>query len=161
MAVIAKWHAGVSAFFALYIIMALLIVALGLIFKADNSVFQLKAMLISLLMDMIAAIASYSVAMVFLFLTAFWILPLAAYAGLMCVYPVMMSRLKLRGITALVYTSTKDAYSSFMLGRTDLKFILVVMLYIAVSLILSMLIFKFKRKERRKLKELFKKHKAE
>ena len=69
MAVTAKWRAGITALFLLYLIMALLIVAMGLIFKAGNSAFQLKAMLVSLFMDMLAAMASYSVAMVFLFLT--------------------------------------------------------------------------------------------
>ena len=108
-------------------------------------------------MDMIAAMACYSVALVFLFLTAFWLLPLAVYAALMCVYPVWMSRWGLRGFTLMAYTSAKDAYSAFMLGRTDLKFIPVILLYVVASLFLSMIIFKFKRKERRKLKELFKK----
>ena len=160
MAVIAKWRAGISALIMLYFIMALLIVAMGVIFGAGNSVFQLKAMLVSLLMDMIAAMACYSVALVFLFLTAFWLLPLAVYAALMCVYPVWMSRWGLRGFTLMAYTSAKDAYSAFMLGRTDLKFIPVILLYVVASLFLSMIIFKFKRKERRKLKELFKKQKT-
>lgn len=160
MAVIAKWRAGISALFALYFIMALLIVAMSFIFGAGNSLFQIKAMLVSLLMDMVAAMACYSVAMVFLFLTAFWVLPLVVYAALMCVYPIWMSRWSLRGFTFMAYTTAKDAYSAFMLGRTDLKFIPIVLLYVVASLFLTMIIFKFKRKERRKLKDLFKKQKA-
>ena len=161
MAVLAKWRAGISALFILYFIMAVLIVAMGFIFGAGNSAFQLKAMLVSLLMDMIAAIACYSVAMVFLFLTAFWLLPMLVYAALMCVYPVWMSRWQIRGFTFMAYTTAKDAYSAYMLGRTDLKFIPIVLLYIVASLLLMMIIFKFKRKERRKLKDLFKKRAAE
>ena len=159
--VTAIWRAGNSAIFRLYLIMALLIVVMGLIFGAHNSVFQLKAMLVSLLMDMVAAVAVFSVALFFLFLTSFWLLPIIVYAGLMSVYPILMSRWELRGYTLFVYTAAKDAYSGYMLGRLDLKFIPVFLIYVAVSLILSVIAFKFKRKERRKLKELFNKKKAE
>ncbi|MBP5608997.1 MAG: hypothetical protein J6X66_12140 [Lachnospiraceae bacterium] len=158
--VIAKWRAGISGLFRLYFIMALLIVALGFVLDAQTTAFQLKAMLISLLMDMIAAIASFSVALFFLFLTAFWLLPVAAYAVLMAAYPILMNRLGVRGYTFFVYTAAKDAYSGFMLGRADLKFIPVFLVYVAVSLILSALVFKFKRKERRRLRDLIKKNKA-
>ncbi len=158
--VIAKWRAGISAIIRLYLVMAVLIVALGFVFKAQTTAFQLKAMLVSLVMDMTAAIASFSVALFFLFLTAFWLLPIVVYAVLMCVYPVFVNRLGVRGYTLFVYTAAKDAYSGFMLGRIDLKFIPVFLIYVAVSIVLSVIVFKFKRKERRRLRELFKKNKA-
>ena len=160
-AVTAMWRAGNSAIFRLYLAMALLIVAMGFVFKAQNSVFQLKAMLVSLLMDMVAAVASFSVALFFLFLTSFWLLPVAVYAVLMSVYPILMSRWELRGYTLFVYTAAKDAYSGYMLGRLDLKFIPVFLVYVAAALILSVIVFKFKRKEKFRLRDLFKKKKQE
>jgi hypothetical protein len=151
--VTARWLSGLCVIFCLYIAMLLWMLLLGIIFGAHNTAFQIKVMIISYLMDMIAVMGNYSIALFLLFLTAFPIFPILVYTVLMWLYPVYIDRVNFRGFTVFIYTATKDSYSAFLLGSVNLIFVWLFIAYAVLSLLLSMLVFKFKKKERKKKKK--------
>ena len=148
--VISEWMTGTIAIIGLYIAIIPWVLLLGLIFGAHSTGLQIKAMSFLFLFDMIASIGCFSAALIFFYLTAFPVLPIVIYGALIWVYPIVTSLFKLRGIWADIYFCTKSAYTSFMFGNVNLWFIPVLMIYVAFSLGLSVLIFSFKKKERKK-----------
>ncbi|MCR5847755.1 MAG: hypothetical protein K6G75_06510 [Lachnospiraceae bacterium] len=145
-AVLCEWITGVCAIMVLYGIMIVLALLFGFVFGLNISALLVKAVILTSVMDMIAVTACYSVSLIFLFITPFPVLPIFVYSALAWIYPVCLDIFGKNGIRLHIYTDTREAFSAFMMHGTDWKFVPVFILYVIPSLLLSMLVFKIKKK---------------
>ena len=151
--VIEKWCAGVMLLFAFYLIAYLMILLISLILGAHCTGAQIQALTLYLLFGWILAVGSYGIAMILMFLIPF-ILPAWIFYGFFAgAAPIVLYNLDAPGFPLiklidrfLLSYYTEAGYTAGTFGQSRWSFLLVLLIYTAVSFGLSILFFHLKKR---------------
>ena len=153
--VFARVKAGCIILFCSYVILALLVLLLDLIFGAGMSAQVTGQLMLRILTDCLAAIATYIFALFFQYLFAFPVFPMIWYAFFMFADSMAFSQIPetiaFKIASSIIPKQTMEAfYTGLVLSsfRWDLLGLLV--LQILVPFLLTLLVFKLKKLKEKK-----------
>lgn len=159
--VLARTEAGCIILFCCYAVMALFIILTGLIFGAHLTSVQTGQLALRLLTDFLAAAAGYVFAQFWLYLFAFPAVPIILYIIVIMIAPVLYKESigyyanLYYWVCALIFPKMNMDlfYSSAVLSGTRWEYLLFLIAQAAVPFLLTLLVFKLKKKERKKRKK--------
>ena len=150
--VLARAIAGSAILAGFYVILAIVLLLLGVILGAHMTGEQTGAILLRLLTECFASIATYVVSLFWLYVFAFPIVPAILYAAMMLILPVYSSLFTFYShigykIAVIVLPKvTGDAsYTTLLLNNLEWRYVGIWILQVAVFLLLTMLVFKLKK----------------
>ena len=150
---ISRWCAGVILLLAYYLIAYLLILLLSLILGAHCTGAQIWALTLSAFFAWILAVGSYGIALLFMFLIPFFLPAWIFYGFFAGAAPIILYNVDapgyplIRGLDPfLISYHTEAGYTAGTLGQTRWGFLLILLVYTAISFGLSILFFYLKKK---------------
>ena len=157
--VLSRFLSGILILMAGYVLMTLFMLLLGVIFGAGCSSEEISALILRMSLDCLAAMASYSMALFFLYLIPFPFVPVLIYGALMFIAPYILRipNVYPSGLYRMAGLLTPKvganvAYTRIRLSGPFFEFIATVLIYLLVSLLLSILVFHFKKRKAAKKK---------
>ena len=152
--VLSRFLSGILILMAGYVLMTLFMLLLGVIFGAGCSSEEISALILRMSLDCLAAMASYSLALFFLYLIPFPFVPVLIYGALMFIAPYILRipNVYPSGLYRMAGLLTPKvganvAYTRIRLSGPFFEFIATVLIYLLVSLLLSILVFHFKKRK--------------
>ncbi len=156
--VIARTISGSVILLCCYVLMALFVIVLGLIFGAHLSSQQMGMLLLRLLTDFLAAAATYTGSLFFLYLFAFPAFPMIWYG-----FFTFAAYLMLGSFTGTVVYRVCDIiipkpdvdvfYTGLVMSSFRWDCVLILLAQILIPLLLTILVFKFKKLKEKKAPE--------
>ena len=153
--VLGKWLTGICLIFIMYAVLAVLVILMSLILGAHSSGDQIGVMMLSILMNAISVAGSYGLYLMFQFLTAFPAVSILLATISIEILPAFIDRYGFDLFPELViinnllmYGRTRAGFSGILLGMPRFEFLLFFLIYSAVGVLFSMLIFKLKREKK-------------
>ena len=151
--VISRWCAGVILLFAYYLVAYLLILLLSLILGAHCTGAQIWALTLSCFFAWVLTVGSYGIALIFMFLIPFFLPAWIFYGFFAGAAPIILFSVDAPGFPLvkfldpfLISFHTEAGYTAGTLGQTRWSFLLVLLIYTAISFGLSILFFYLKKK---------------
>ena len=148
--VLSKWISGTIIIFMQYAILGISILLLGKIIGADSPAMHIKALILLVFYNMVAAIGSFGFSMISFFLIPFPLVPITVYGLFLWIYSLIIHYTTIRGLSPVIYTAAMEGYTDNMMGCINVKIIVIFLLYALCSLTLSYGIFSKKKKEKKK-----------
>ena len=148
--VLSKWISGVVIIFLQYAILAVSILLIGIIAGANSPAMHIKAIMLLVFYNMVAAMGSFGIAMISFFLIPFPLIPITVYGLFLWFYSLIIHYSTIRGLRAVIYTAAMEGYTDNMMGCINVKIIVIFLMYAFCSLVLSYGIFSKKKKEKKK-----------
>lgn len=150
--VLARAIAGSVILVGFYVIMAIVVLLIGVIFGAHMTGEQTGALLLRFLTECFASIATYVVALFWLYVFAFPVIPAILYAAMMLIHPIysrlytFYSHIGYKIAVIVLPKVTGDAsYSTLLMNNLEWRYVGIWILQVAVFLLLTMLVFKLKK----------------
>lgn len=153
-AVFARWLSGVLILCACYIAMALFLLILGCLSGAGMSTAETGMLAVRLITDCAAAVATYTVALFFLYLFAFPLVPVLLYILFSLILPEILldsslSFSQLHHVMGFLLPkmNSEILYTALVLSNPQPLRILLFLPHTAIPLLLTMLIFRLKKEK--------------
>ena len=151
--VISRWCAGVAVLFTYYLIAWLFILLLSLILGAHCTGAEIWALTLYVFFGWILAVGSYGIALLFMYLIPFFLPAWLFYGFFAGVAPIILFSVDAPGYPLIRFLDqflisyyTEAGYTAGTLGQTRWGFLLILLIYTAISFGLSILFFHLKKK---------------
>ena len=158
-AVLARALAGILILAACYLCMALFVTLLGLVFGAGLSAKQTALIWLLFGSDLISSIAMYSGCLFGLYLFAFPIVPIAVFTLATAAVDYFFNSFGgydniIAEVCAYIFprTGMRFFYAGALVSNPLWVYPLICLVYVVITILLSMLVFKLKRKEKKNKK---------
>ena len=155
--VLSKFCAGSMILICCHILMLLVTLLLGLCFAAHSTADQIGILALRIGIDCLASITSYGIALLTLYIFAFPVIPAIVYIVFAYAAAVFFNETAYFGgfqfqiaIMVAPRVTADVAYAQLLYSDVEVLYLILFLLHLVIPVLLSILVFKLKKKERKK-----------